>query len=216
MDEHEVRPGGAGEPNLFQPDEVAVPVAGQQITPDATPVALGSSKPNEAGVAPAPPQRQAVPQPVGESLAWTATEYIEHKKNTGWFFGLAAAALCLGVAVWFIARDIFLTAMVVFGAAIFGVYAARRPKETSYGLEGSYLTIGSRSYDLGDFRSFSVTPEGPLLAIELTPMKRFATYTVVYCHPKDQEKIAELLSAYLPMTPPRNDLTDQFLRRIHF
>lgn len=197
MDEHAVRPGGTGEPNLFQPDNAAVSLAGR----------------NEA---PATPLQQATPQDVGQPLTWTATEYVEHKKPMGWFLGLGVATLCLGAAVWFMAKDIFLTVTVMFGTAIFGVYAARRPKEAAYSLEGPSLTIASRSYNLGDFRSFSIAPEGSLLAIELAPMKRFATYTVVYCHPKDQEKIAGLLSAYLPMTPPRNDLTDQFLRRIHF
>jgi len=197
-----------------------MPLGGQHAFQSPSP-AVGSEHDTPATMpaAPAPVeplQSQAVPQqPVG-TITWTAAEYIEHKKTSLWFLGLGFFALLLGAVVWFIARDVFLTSMVILGAATFGVYAARRPRQTTYSLDGATLLIGSRSYNLSEFRSFSMAPEGSLLAVELAPMKRFAVYTIIYCHPKDQEKVAALLSAYLPMTPPRNDLTDQLLRRIHF
>lgn len=209
MDQHAAQSGGSGEQNYFQPDSGSAPVSIASPVTSVTAIHAGATQ------MPAP-ALQPTANSVGEPLSWTALEYIEHRKSFAWFAGLGVVALLLGAVIWLIARDIFLASVIVVGVLGFGVYAARRPKQATYLLEGANLHIGARVYPLADFRSFSLTPEGALVAIELAPMKRFAVPVIFYCHQNDQAKATDLLSAYLPLTPPRNDLTDQFMRRIRF
>jgi|SRR5581483_9394339 len=219
MDQHVTQPGG--EPNLFQPDEVVVPTAASAAAVGAVQAPLEmpaplQTTPQESASAQSPTVPSVPLAPTPSSFSWTAAEYLEHRKSFSWFAALTLVAFLLGAGVWFITKDVFLSSMVVLGVAVFGIYAGRRPKQTTYRIEGPALHIGSRLYDLREFRSFSVIPEGPVVSVELVPMKRFAIYTIFYCTVKDADTIADLLSAYLPITPPRNDLTDQFMRRIHF
>lgn len=197
MDQHTGSVSNSGEQNFFTPDEVVAP-------PGPTPVVTQGAVPAEAQ------------QTDADAFMWSASEYIEHQKTPLWFMGLALIGLILAMVIWFITKDIFLAVTVLLGVIGFGVFAARRPKQTTYALDGTGLSVGKRSYPFSDFRSFSVQPEGQLLCVELAPLKRFSTYLTVYCQPKDGDRVAAILGERLPMTPPRNDLTDRFMRSIRF
>jgi hypothetical protein len=222
MDQYVQQPGGANESNLFHPDEVVVSLNRQEVHNVQSPRQLPSS-PTPQPVAPPASQTQVLPSPSipssvapSDSFAWNASEFIEHEKSAVWFFGLILVAIAVGAITWFAAHDIFLSVMTVLGVGVFGVYATHRPKQASYRLSGAVLNINTRTYNLHDFHSFSVAPEGTLLRIELAPMKRFAVSLTVYCRPDDGDRIVGLLAAYLPLTPPSNDFSDRLMRSIRF
>lgn len=206
MDQYVQQPGGASEPNLFQPDEgVSDLQAGSRSerTSSYTPQTDVSM------------QGQDFSLP-SNSYSWRASEFIEHKKSALWFLCLFLAVIAIGAITWFAAHDVFLSVMVVLGAGVFGIYAAHRPKQTTYKLDGASLGIGGRTYSLSQFRSFSIIPEGSVLRIELAPLKRFAVSTTMYCQPGDSDRVIAMLTAYLPMSPSRSNWVDRFMRSIRF
>lgn len=150
------------------------------------------------------------------SVTWTASEFVTHAKTAGWYGLLGLAAVLIAAIAWLLTRDFFPTIMVAVSILMLGIYAARKPRQQSYELDSRGLTIGGRYYSFHEFRSFAVVPDGAFLSIELTPLKRFATYTTIYFDPKDEDKIIGFLAGKLPMEEPHANLADNLMRRIHF
>jgi len=211
MDKHE-HPGVTDEDkDLFRPDEAAVVSGGDDAVPmDSMPTQMPEVMPQ-----PEVKTGSQAKKP-GPAIAWTASEYITHSKSVSWYVALGAAMVVIAAITWLITRDSFSTITVAIALSLLGIYAGRKPREQSYILDSHGLTIGSRHYAFGDFRSFSVIPEGVFASIQLTPLKRFAMYVTVYFDPKDQSKIINLLNGHLPVEEPRVSLVDNLMRQIRF
>lgn len=151
-----------------------------------------------------------------ESVSWTASEFIEHNKDAGWYGLLALATVVVAGLVFLLTRDKVSTSVVVVAAVIFGFYAARKPRTLNYRLDSGGLTIGEKFYDYGLFRSFTVVREGPFSSIDFMPLKRFMPLITIYFEPKDEAKIAELLSERLPMDHRGRDWFEQLMHRIRY
>jgi hypothetical protein len=165
----------------------------------------------------AKPSAVAIP-PAGPdgSISWTASEFIAHDKSASWYLMLGGTAAVLAALIWLITKDKISAGVVVFGAALFGVYAARKPRQLQYRLDSSGLTIGQRHFGYHDFRSFSVVPEGGMNSIVFSPLKRFAPLTTIYYDPADEDKIVALLTDRLPVERRQKDLVDRLMWRIRF
>ena len=152
-----------------------------------------------------------------EAIAWTASEFIAHTKTSGWYARLALVTIVGAVIVYFATlRDVISTGMVCFGGFLFGVVAARQPREQQFRLDSQGIQVGAKQYGYGAFRSFSVVPEGAFSSIVFMPLKRFSTLTTIYYAPEDEKRIIDLLTNYLPYEEYRHDLFDQLLLRIRF
>ncbi len=160
------------------------------------------------------PELQAAEEPV--EIRWTASEFIDHQKTSGWFLGLAGAGLVIAAVVYLLTRDIFATVIIAILAFIFGVGAARKPRVLEYSIGGAGITVGERYAPYEEFRSFAVVSEGPIESIILLPTKRWAPPLSVYFAPDDGEKIIDTLSAFVPFENHEPGLIDKFLHRIHF
>ena len=215
MDQHEYPGDQADDKGLFHPDETVVVGGGNNAEHVLSEPAQAPEAAAAAEVMPAANEEKPEHEPAS-SVTWTASEYITHSKSAGWYVALAAATVVIAVVTWLITRDFFPATMVAIALLLLGIYAGRKPREQSYALDSRGLTIGSRHYSFRDFRSFSVAREGAFPNIELTPLKRFAMYVTVYFDPKDEGKIARLLSAHLPMEEPRTTFTDSLMRQIKF
>ena len=87
---------------------------------------------------------------------WEAREYIEYKKNAGWYIGLIiiTVGLC-GIAVWLQQWTFFLLIIVAVAALL--VYTMRSPRLLHYSLtdkglsEGNNLYLFSLSFKFGAF-----------------------------------------------------------------
>ena len=208
------------EQNLFRPGDEIRPATTQKDTQEpAAAVDQPQAEPAPDTVTPpmvSAPGMAGEPEMGDASISWTASEFIAHQKNAAWYGALALATVAITTAVWFLTKDPIATGCVVIGMAIFGFYAAHKPRQQAYTIDGSGLAIGQQRYGFSDFRSFSVIQEEGAYSVQLAPLKRFATYLTVYIDPKDRDKIIDLLSSYLPMEEARPNLTDGFLRRIRF
>ena len=238
MDEgQQPQPAQSGELNLYQPNEVIMPTTAQPVqttaqpepndaqTPLPEPTTPASVPPTEAAAMPTLPVETATmpaqptesaAQPGDGVITWTASEYIANQKSSGWYMRLGGAAIVVGILVWLLTRDFYPTIAVLAGVVLLGVYAGRPPREESYSLDAQGLTIGNRRIGYHDFHSFSVIAEGPFVSIQLTPHKRFAMETTIYVDPKDEDRIIDHLSQYLPLEEAKPSFTDNLMRRIKF
>ena len=114
--------------------------------------------------------------------------------------------------VYLITRDIVSSGIVVFAGLLFGIAAARQPRQIEYQLYDRGVRIGARYLQFAGFRSFSVVPEGVFSSIIFMPMKRFSPLTTIYFDPKDEARIVDLLSNSLPFEDYRHDAVDQLMR----
>jgi hypothetical protein len=154
--------------------------------------------------------------PPEDEITWTASEFIAHEKSGTWYLKLAGAAVLIAVAVLLLTKDKISAIVVLVGAFLFGVVAARQPRELQYRLDQAGVSIGQRYFPYEEFRSFSVVPEGAFSSIVFMPLKRFATTTTIYFAPDDEERIVQLLTDRLPLEEGRHDPLDRFMRRIRF
>jgi hypothetical protein len=151
-----------------------------------------------------------------DTITWTASEYVEHEKNAGWYVLLALAAAGIAALVYLLTKDKISAGVVIFGALALGVYGARPPRQLTYQLDSQGLTIGQKQFSYEDFRSFSVVPEGAFSSIVFVHHKRFAPLTTIYFAPAEEDQIVDILASRLPLEEHRIDAVDQLMRHIRF
>jgi hypothetical protein len=178
------------------------PQASWQFTPEPN---------QQAGVAPTSPAPSSEP-----TVSWTASEFVAHQKNAGWYAMLVVVAVVLAAIVYLLTHDKISVAVVVIVGILFGVIAGNRPRVLTYQLDGDGITISRRLYPYGTFKSFSVIDEGAFSSIMLLPLKRFMPPISVYFAPDDQERILDVLAQHLPMSQDTHDVLDRFMSRIKF
>ena len=211
-----VESASAAQP-LNVPEAGATAPVQPPAVPPVTPV---TAQPIATSQPPAVPTEQAEMSGYAaanqEAISWTASEFIAHHKTSGWYFVLLLASSVGAALIWLVTKDIVSALVVMFAGGIFGAYAARQPRQLSYQVDPSGLTIGQKHYGFNEFRSFSVMPEGAFSSIIFSPLKRFGTLVTIYYDPEDEERIIEALSLRLPHEERRPDPIDGMMRRIRF
>ena len=194
------------------PTQSAAPVTVMQ--PDV------NAEPNSPIVEPAAAVNQIPamtdPDDDGETVTWTASEFVAHHKTVGWYAALAGGTAVITLLVYLITKEIISSSVVIFGGTALGYYAGRQPRQLQYQLSNSDLNIGERHYALDGFRSYGMVPEGAFTSIVFMPLKRFAPPTTIYFAPEDEDRITALLSSCLPYEEYAHDFIDAFMRRIRF
>jgi hypothetical protein len=153
----------------------------------------------------------------GAYVEWTASEFVDHQKTIKWFLGLGLFTIVLGVFVFLATnRDWFGPVIIAMLAIIFGVGAARKPRELAFVISAKGVQIGERLFAYEDLKSFSLMDEGSIEKIVLTPSKRWQPLLNLYFDPVDGDKIMDTLGGYLPYEERLPGLTDKFLHKIRF
>ncbi len=142
---------------------------------------------------------------------WEAREYIEYKKNTGWYIGLAAITIGLCAVAIFMQQWTFLLLIVVAVVALL-TYTLRSPRLLHYSLTDKGLSEGNNLYVFSDFKSFGVLNENNHYSIVLMPKKRFGSRVTVYFPEAEGEQIVDVFGAHLPMEPVKLDLLDRLVK----
>jgi hypothetical protein len=152
-----------------------------------------------------------------DAISWSASEYIAHHKSGGWYAAFGLITLGVLVAIYFITSgDILSVVVIAVVAVVFGLYAARQPKEQQYSVSDQGITVGPKAYSFHDFKSFSVIDEGAFSSISFMPLKRFMPIISIYYAPDDEERIVDALSIYLPFDEKQADPVDRFMKKIRF
>ncbi len=188
-----------GSPQSTAPDQ---PESSWQFNPETQP-------------SPGAPSNLTPAKPVS-AVAWTASEFIAHDKSPQWFLALGGGTAIVALLIFVLTRDKVSTSMVIVVAIIFGVFAARKPRELPYVIDDSGVHIGEKLYPFSGFKSFSLVQEDALQAVWLMPLKRFMPIITVYFSPGDAEKIVGALSGTLPLENRQPDLVDKLMHRLRF
>jgi len=150
------------------------------------------------------------------TISWTASEYIDHKQGFSWYLLLALATVGLAAGFYLLTKDYFgAGAIVLIGLAV-GIFAHRTPDQLAYVLNDDGLQIQDKSYDFGQFKSFTIIQEGPISSIEFLPLKRFMPPISIFFATKDQPKIVAVLQNHLPYEERQLDFVERLSRRLHF
>ena len=151
-----------------------------------------------------------------DAITWTASEFIAHQKSAAWYGKLAGVTVATATVTYLITRDPISTSAIVICALLFGVIAARQPRQLEYRLDNQGLQIGQKHLDYEAFRSFSVVPEGAFPSVILLPLRRFSPLTTIYFAPEDQDRIVDMLAGWLPFEEYQHDAVDRLMHRIRF
>jgi len=176
----------------------------------------GSSQSDAGNSLPTSSNQAAQAPAVQPGLSWTALEYIDHTRGTGWYMLLLIITAGLATAIYFLTKDFFATGTVVVLGFIVGSFAARRPRQVAYEISSSGLKIGAKQYAYQLFKSFSVMREGPITSVNLLPGKRFMPPVSAYFDPKDEQQVINTLGQYLPYEERKLELIDRLSRRLRF
>ena len=138
---------------------------------------------------------------------WEAREYIERKKNTGWYVGFALVVVAL-IAIAILLQYWLFILVIVLAAVALLTYVLRPPRMLHYSLDDKGLTEGNNLYIYDDFKSFGILNEGNHYCIVLTPKKRFGTH-----FPETEgEQIVDIFGERLPMEEVHQDVIDKLVR----
>ncbi len=167
-----------------------------------------------------PDSRPPAPGPApkaGSDVSWTASEFVDHDKSSGWYMLLALSAIGLAAITYFFSHgDLISTAVVLVVFAAFGVFAARKPRQLEYNVNDQGIKIGEKFYPYSSFRSFSIVQEDALESIWLMPLKRFMPIISIYFDSDDGQKIIDVLGQALPIENREPDFVDKLMHRIRF
>jgi len=221
------QPGSVIQPGSQQsaaPQQPTTPVAPSPVAPTDPMTAPQSLQIPQPAASPQPTPPSPVPQAyIGDQgqtddvVSWTASEYIAHQKNFGWWLGFFAIVFVIAALVYLMTRDIFSVIVVagVFSAA--GYYAGRKPTVQQYRITDGGVYIGDKLYSFAELKSFSVVRQGAFSSIQFVPMRRFMPYIPMYYAPDQEETILDTLAQYLPFEAERRqDPIDRLMHKIRF
>ncbi len=200
---------------LMAEEKNNIPNTVENYEPKNEPEASWSYSAGEQTVASAEPETST---PSIDSVSWTASEYVAHDKDAGWYVLVSAAVAVFAGLIYFFdgGRSLFSPILVIVAGVIFMVAANRKPSVLEYIVDNSGIHIGPKAYSYTQFKSFSIIQEGAINSIAFTPLQRFMPSLTIYYEPKDEKKIADAISEYLPHEPKTQDPIDSFMRKIRF
>jgi hypothetical protein len=204
------KPGNTIDPSgVLQTQEVQTP--NTESTPIiSSDVQAASPKPNPVALSVAHTDSDS------KDISWSASEFIAHNKSFGWYMFLILAAVLVGGLVYLLTKDKISASVVLVVAFFLAITASHKPRTLDYKLDSSGLTIGNKTYEYTQFRSFAVVEEGAFSSIIFTPLKRFMPLITIYYEPNDEDAIVNILSNRLPLETHHLDMIEQFMRKIRF
>lgn len=175
----------------------------------------GSSSPTETeNVKSASPEKSGGQNE--PTITWTASEFIAHHKPPSWYAALFGGLLGLTGFAYFLTRDVVSVVTILIVGVLFAILASRKPRQLSFGLNSSGVTIGDKFYPFSQFKSFDVIHEGAVGCINLLPLKRFMPELSIYYPPEEEDKIIDALSENLPHNRREEQSFDRLMKRIRF
>ncbi len=151
-----------------------------------------------------------------KEIKWTASEFIHHHKNLGWYLGLILATLAFSGITYLVTKDVISSSTILLVGVLFGVLASKKPRELPYSVNNQGVTIGQKFYPYTIFRSFAVNQEGAIACVEFMPLKRFMPEIAIYFPPDQGTKILDLLSDHLPHEQFQMNGVDKLMKKVRF
>lgn len=151
-----------------------------------------------------------------DTVSWTASEFIEKQKDTGWHFLFFAAIVIISVLIFVFTHDYVAPIAIGLAGIIFVVITSKKPRELPYELSNQGIRIGQRFYGYEVFKSFGLAQEGGIKSINLLPLQRFMPEISIYFPPDQEAAIINLLSLHLPHEEHVEKTVDKFAKKLGF
>ena len=149
-------------------------------------------------------------------ISWTASEFVEHDKNSSWYLALAGVAVLISIIVYLFTRQIVSIVLVLIMAVVFGVYGSAKPRVLNYSISARGLTVGNTTHTFDTIKSFSVINEGGMPYIQVLFQKRLSIPVTIYAAPDEIDTIAEAIGQFVPYDQKKRDIADKLSSRIRF
>ncbi len=149
-------------------------------------------------------------------VSWSASEYIAHQKNAGWFLTVLLVVFGVAGLVYLLTRELVSTLVIAVIGIAFTAFAGRQPQTLEYSLDGTGLHISNRTYLYGRFRSFAILSDEPIPTIMFIPMRRFDLPISIHFDEADADKIIDMLGTHLPGEETAAPFIDRLMSKIHF
>lgn len=133
-------------------------------------------------------------------------------KNGLYFLG----ALLLAAVVYLLTKDTVSTIAIALAVVAFLYFANHKISSQSYRVRGDTVLIDRKSYQLHDFKSYSVSDADSPASIVLTPMKRFMPPITLFVPENILEPLEAHLADYLPFEQHQTDAIDALLHKLRF
>ena len=206
-----ITPGQVPQPAPTPQPQVGQPVPQKQVPTQPSPEP--PAEPNEVEAI----EADDVPGVVdGNFVEWSASEFLDHNKGIGWYLGLTFVIVVISGLVYVLVKSIFTSIMILLIGVAFGIAGARKPRTLEYGVNSQGIKIGDKFHPYTDFKSFSITSEGAIKVLVLTPFKRLSTPLSLYYEEKDEDRIMTIVSNNLPHEEHVKDPVEQFMRKVKF
>ncbi|TAH36610.1 hypothetical protein EYC59_00325 [Candidatus Saccharibacteria bacterium] len=151
-----------------------------------------------------------------QEITWTAAEFVARDKSPTWYLALATAGVIASALIYWVTKDKITTAIIAFALFAFGLFAARKPKSQTYGLDARGLRIGQRLYSFTSFKSFAISEEGHTASLVFMPLKRFMPPLTIHVTPEVEDQAIDFLAHVLPFDQNHRDAVDSLMKRIRF
>jgi hypothetical protein len=151
-----------------------------------------------------------------ETITWEASEYIAHEKPASWYGALFGASLLITAVVYLLNRDILTSVAIMTVSICAEFFASRKPGSKRYVLSAKGLEIDGKLFKYSEFRSFSIVEEGAIDSIWLKPLGKYKPAIIIYFSPEEEDKIATMISNFLPHEQRELDAIDRASRRLRF
>lgn len=149
-------------------------------------------------------------------VEWTASEFVQHDKDSSWYVALGVLGVIVVGIIYLITEDWITAVVIVVAMILFAVAAKRKPRTLRYRIDHSGVTMGDKLYTFAQFKSFTVLQEGAFNSIMLMPLKRFMPPISLYCPPEQEEEVITTLGNYLPHETRSHDPVDRLMSKIRF
>ena len=163
-------------------------------------------------------EQPSMPEQVGpgESILWTASEFIDKHKGLGWYLSFIAGILLLSAATFLFTKDYISAVVITLAGLTFIVVTRKKPEQLSYEVNNQGIQIGAKFYQYGMFKSFDVALDGGIKSIELIPLKRIMPEISIYFPPEQETAIVSVLSAHLPHHEQSEHTVDKWAKKLRF
>jgi hypothetical protein len=159
---------------------------------------------------PAPLEQKQV-----EPVSWTASEFIDHHKDAGWYLLLAGAVLLLCALIFIFTKDIISVIAIAIAIVLYLIITSSKPRQRSYTMTQEGISIDEKFYPFNSFKSFILSQQGAIGCVTFLPLKRLLPELEIYFALADAERIVGMLAGSLPNDQRKDRVIDRLIQKLH-
>ncbi|HEX5797603.1 MAG TPA: hypothetical protein VFX86_04410 [Candidatus Saccharimonadales bacterium] len=162
------------------------------------------------------PKTDQVQTTESRPVAWTASEFIDHQKGTGWYLAFCGGLSAAGLLIFIFTRDYISTGAVIIAGGMIIILAKRKPRQLPYEVNDQGVNIGGRFHRYENFKSFGINQEEGVRSISFMPLKRFMPDISIYFPPEQETAILKVISNHLPHNDRPEKTVDRVAKKLRF